>query len=331
MRKILLLLSFITIGLYSCNEDEKVKNETESNLNSLQARNANDSIDQAYKIVYENRVLEVSLEKVQNNYKNVFSYKKDGQLIFTLNYSFNNGEEGWKYDEQAKAITFANELKDLNIGRTELEKLNYMLDEGYNDLFFYVGENNYNEDLFSILSYLNTAVNSNLRMIKEERNEIEGTMSPSFLVGKSHFVFQEDFIVDLDILRRNIGLLEAEALNTGWSQDINMVNFIKNSTQASVTFDKLYSFYASKADFKQHIADKAAFKAGDCSKWCIIGCGSDWGCCSNYKGCCYYSSQLCFVHDLMCTECFSKELCGPQCKPDGPGGNRPVKVIMILV
>jgi len=42
-----------------------------------------------------------------------------------LDYSFNNSEEGWKYEEQEKALVFANQLK--NIGQSNLETLNYML------------------------------------------------------------------------------------------------------------------------------------------------------------------------------------------------------------
>lgn len=34
----------------------------------------------------------------------------------------------------------------------------------------------------------------------------------------------------------------------GWKKDIDMVNFIKNSTQNFVTFDILYSIYVSKVD-----------------------------------------------------------------------------------
>lgn len=328
MKKIMLFLSFlIVIGFYSCNEDEKSKNETENSDFSVHARGATDSIDQAYKIVYEDRVLEVTLEKRQNDYKNKFSYKVNEELLFSLQYSFNNGEEGWKYDEQAKAIAFANELKELNLEQSELETLKRMLFEGYNELFFYVDENNYNEDLFSILAYLDSAVSSNLRMREAGAGEIEGTISPSFLVEKSHFIFMEDFNVNLDLLRDNIDLLKEEAINTGLEQDMNMVNFIKTTPKSSVTFDKLYSFYASKIDFKQHIAEKAIFKAGDCKESCVIGCGSDWGCCGNYKGCCYYSSSLCLAHDLLCTDC-GHWTCGWGCVPDGPEGNRVVKIIM---
>ena len=142
------------------------------------------------------------------------------------------------------------------------------------------------------------------------------------------FLFQEDFVVDLAVLKENIVLLEMEANTNGTIHDVNMVNFIKTTPKHKVTFDEIYSFYVSKSVFKQHIADKAILKEGDCSESCVIGCGSDWGCCGNYSGCCYYSSLFCLSHDLMCTNCTPKDACLPGCKPDGPEGNRRVKLIM---
>ena len=64
MKKIVLLLSLFVFGaFYSCNEDEKVKTETENTTNTIKTLSVNDSISQGYKIVYENMVLNVTLEK----------------------------------------------------------------------------------------------------------------------------------------------------------------------------------------------------------------------------------------------------------------------------
>ena len=323
-----LSIAILGLGLNACSDDGKMNNtEAESTDNSVQVMSV-PIVNHEYKIVYEGWILDVSLEKENNDYKNTFVFRDtiNDEIIFDLDYTFNNSIDGWKYEEQEKALVFANQLK--NIGQSNLETLNYMLDEGYNDLFYEVDENNYDEDLFSILAYLRSAVVSNLRMIENGGSEIEGTISPSFLIGESHFIFQEDFYVNLNTLKNNISLLEAEALDSGWQQDMDLVNFIDSSTEEFVTFDVLYSFYISKADFRQHISDKAIYKAGDCSKWCLIGCGSDWGCCSNYSGCCYYSSAVCLAQDILCTDCFDKYVCGPKCKPDGPEGNRPVKIII---
>ena len=55
---------------------------------------------------------------------------------------------------------------------------------------------------------------------------------------------------------------------------------------------------------------------GDCSWYCLLGCGSNWGCCGNYSGCCLYNHLLCLIHDALCTNCEPIELCFKGCVPD---------------
>ena len=59
-------------------------------------------------------------------------------------------------------------------------------------------------------------------------------------------------------------------------------------------------------------------KAVSCAWWCPIGCGSDWRCCGNYSGCCFYRDLICLVHDAGCsyTQCQSRWLCFSGCVPD---------------
>lgn len=318
----------LTAGLYSCSNDNLDPNSSEATNSTASARVNSDSINEAYKVEFENKVLEVSLTKNGFDYNNQFVYKIDGSTIFNLNYSLNNEEEDWKYKEQEKAINFSNQLKKSNITKKELEDLNFMIDESIGDFMYQVDPGKKNQELFSMISYLNAAVSANLRMLNNNETEITGTISPSFLVDKSLFLFQEDFVVDLSVLKENIILLETEAKNNGTIHDINMVNFIKTTPKQKVTFDEIYAFYVPKSVFKQHIADKAILKKGDCKESCVIGCDSDWGCCGNYSGCCYYSHTACLIHDLLCTNCTPAKACGPKCVPDGPEGNRIVKIIM---
>lgn len=319
----------IAVGLYSCSNDNLDANSNETTTKTALARANTDIITEAYKIEFENKVLEVSLAKDGFDYNNQFVYKIDGRTIFNLNYSLNNEEDDWKYKEQAKAIDFSNQLKNSRISKQELEDLNFMIDESIGDLMYQVDSGKKNQELFSMISYLYSAVSANLRMLNNNETEIYGTISPSFLVGKSLFLFQEDFVVDLAVLKENIVLLETEANTNGTIHDVNMVNFIKTTPKQKVTFDEIYAFYVPKSVFKQHIADKAILKKGDCKESCIIGCGSDWGCCFNYSGCCYMSSVACLAHDLACRQC-EAWYCGWGCKPDGygPDANRLVKIIM---
>lgn len=250
----------LTAGLYSCSNDNLDPNSSEATNSTASARVNSDSINEAYKVEFENKVLEVSLTKNGFDYNNQFVYKIDGSTIFNLNYSLNNEEEDWKYKEQEKAINFSNQLKKSNITKKELEDLNFMIDESIGDFMYQVDPGKKNQELFSMISYLNAAVSANLRMLNNNETEITGTISPSFLVDKSLFLFQEDFVVDLSVLKENIILLETEAKNNGTIHDINMVNFIKTTPKQKVTFDEIYAFYVPKSVFKQHIADKAILK-----------------------------------------------------------------------
>lgn len=162
-------------------------------------------------------------------------------------------------------------------------------------------------------------------MIKSNSTKIEGTLSPTFLVGKTGFLFQEDIIFDTDVLKKNIVSIENDKNTPIYEGDLKLIEFVKKTTKEKISFDEIYSNYISKKDFTEHLT--TIYKKEDCSESCLIGCGSDWGCCGNYKGCCYFSSRLCLLHDLECLDC-KKWHCGPGCKPDN-GNNTPVKYLVI--
>eukprot|EP00057_Strongylocentrotus_purpuratus_P003577 XP_003726940.1 PREDICTED: uncharacterized protein LOC100890657 [Strongylocentrotus purpuratus] len=45
--------------------------------------------------------------------------------------------------------------------------------------------------------------------------------------------------------------------------------------------------------------------------------GADWGCCGDYRGCCFLATEVCLVHDAICTCCSFPGFClDPFCKPD---------------
>lgn len=44
--------------------------------------------------------------------------------------------------------------------------------------------------------------------------------------------------------------------------------------------------------------------------------GSDYGCCGNYRGPCYYWHPVCYIHDKMCTDCTPRWFCFSGCVPD---------------
>ena len=130
-------------------------------------------------------------------------------------------------------------------------------------------------------------------------------------------------------IKNNISKLENAIDEPTYPQDLNLIKYLKETSETFTTFDKIYSFYYTNSQFLDHIEEmNSAMHAGDCASSCIIGCGSDLGCCGNYSGCCYFSHSLCLIHDIACEQC-SKFHCGPGCVPDKVP-NRVVSVILDL-
>lgn len=327
-----IFLLILGVSMFQSCSNETTSSDTQNIETGIYLRNnSNEKINYEYQIVYEeeNRLLKVSLEKEDNTFQNRFTYvnSNNNTEIFTLSYSYNTENPKWKYGEQNKAIDFSNKLKDYSLNKDELQILNYMLDDGYSVMLYEVNEKKYDVELFSLISYLKAAVSANLRMKNENSNFLKGTISPSFLIGKSNFIFQEDFVIDINVVKNNITLLENSINESSYPQDSKLVNYFKETSANSVTFDVIYSFYYPKEQYLNHINYMyTTMHAGDCSSRCWIGCGSDLGCCGNYSGCCYYSSYLCLVHDIVCASC-DEWHCGPGCVPDTKP-NRRVDILM---
>ncbi len=320
----LLFIISSALMITSCTKDDTSNDATASAKRIGQTN--------AYNIVHdnENRNLEVYIDKQGSVYTTHFTYRntKDDVTLFSLEYSFDNSEEGWKYGEQRKALNFAAELNEIKLSKAEMKKLDFMLDEGYQEYIHEITKNGLDLTLYSGISYLKSAVAANLRAIANNSSVITGTLSPTFLVDRTFFMFQEDLKVNIDPLKANIDLLQEEANNYNFESDLNMVNFIRETGKKQITYDELYSFYVDKDDYYNFIENSVTvMHADDCSGWCLIGCGSDWGCCGNYTGCCVFSSATCLAHDLACTECKPAWFCLSGCVPDY-GNNRVVRIIM---
>lgn len=327
-----IFLLIMGVALFQSCSNETISSDAENTETGIYLRNnSNEKLNYEYEILYEeeNRLLKVFLQKEGKTFQNRFTYvnTNNNAEIFTLSYSYNTENLKWKYGEQNKAIEFSNKLKDYSLDKDELQILNFMLDDGYSVIFYEVNEKKYDVELFSLISYLKSAVSANLRMKNENSNFIRGTISPSFLIGKSNFIFQEDFVIDINLVKNNITLLENSINQNSYPQDLNLVNYFKETSANSVTFDVIYSFYYPNEQYLNHIDFMyTTMHAGDCSSGCWIGCGSDLGCCGNYSGCCYYSSHLCLIHDIACTNC-DRWHCGPGCVPD-TRPNRTVKILL---
>lgn len=64
---------------------------------------------------------------------------------------------------------------------------------------------------------------------------------------------------------------------------------IISSNDKFISFDKFYSFFASKERFKAslRVVKKEINNNKSSARRCWFGQGSGHGCCGNYKGCCF--------------------------------------------
>jgi uncharacterized protein (UPF0335 family) len=310
-------------SLSSCSSD--IEDSSIEKENNLALSKSSQNSNYTYKVVKENKVLEVTAIKSGNEIKNIFYFfdSETHQDYFTLEYLINPSEEGWKYSEQEKVISFANELKDLYSKKEDLEELNFILDNTITNLYIDIETNGIDAQIFSPIYQLKSAVSANLRAINKDSNRLEGIISPTFLTGNTNFLFQEDIVYDTANLKTNLEeIKEIESITPG---DDDLISLIESTSKEKITFDELYELYIPKEEFLNHIADNVAFHHSDCDiANCSIGCGTDWGCCGSYTGCCYISARLCYIHDRQCSDCSPSWYCLPGCEPDG-GVNDTVK------
>ncbi len=145
---------------------------------------------------------------------------------------------------------------------------------------------------------------------------------PSFLLGKSNFNCQEEQYINVTKLKRILNY--SQSLNNGFDISTkNLKNYLEKNDKKSIRFDKYYSFYVNQENYNsqlnniisaQNSNDELNFD--DCGWWCVLGCGSDYGCCGNYSGCCLFWSINCLIHDSLCSNCEPNWFCLPGCIED---------------
>lgn len=322
MKNLFFLLSLFF--LFSCSNEENgnVQNEQEQTKN-LQTRTVEFDNEYEYNLVSADYKLNVKVFRDGQNFLNEFAYFDNSteSMIFKVDYVFDTTDETWKLDQQENVLNLANELQDLNLTARQLTGLKFIIEESVLEVFDKANINNINNDYLSGIYYLNSAVDANIR---SGESEITGTISPFFLVGKSYFAFQEDMIFNVADLRNDISVFVDNGNN------LSLINFIMTTNKTQVNFTELYNYIIPTQKFKDFVSDKKVYKEGDCSTACPIGCGTDWGCCGSYLGCCLLSADICMSHDLKCSKSNCKPIwyCLPGCSPDY-GNNRPVTFIMI--
>lgn len=213
-------------------------------------------------------------------------------------------------------------LLQSNLVKQKAELLNYNFDSsGYallaGQLNYFIetmmeGDSIYAVDVHAVFFH-QAIMNTKLRGIVT--NLYECVPHPGYILGRSFFSCMEDFIVPKSII---MGVFNSHPELLTDATYINLYNYVNTSNSQNFSYDKIYYFQVSKAAYLQTLDNiiNQSSTLGNCSWWCPIGCGSAWGCCGNYSGCCLYWNFNCWTHDALCTNCLPPRYCLSGCIPD---------------
>ena len=243
----------------------------------------------------------------------------------SVNYEFDINIDHWKLLQANKVILKSNELISKNITFDTLVELTNALEMFYKENHQILIENK-DPLLISLINYYTSIFNTAANSILNGEN-CKCTVHPAFLIGKTYFNCQEEQFFSVMKLKEIIN--EYRVNNEMDSSTVNLIYYLNHTNQEQIRFDDFYSYYISKEDYElllsnflnsQKSSEESSqeLERGSSGWWCVLGCGSDHGCCGNYSGCCLYRHIICFIHDNYCTNCEPVIVCGPYCKPDNP-------------
>ena len=193
----------------------------------------------------------------------------------------------------------------------------------------------FNKTGLQSLYFHKAIINAKLR--EKQTGVLECVPSPFYIVNKS---FYSD-IKDINLPKQTVqSVLKSHPEIKDDKRTLELNAFISNFKNDIIPFDQIYFLSVDKQryiQFLDNIPNKTRsnlkLKSArtirniqglqvsecDCAWWCPMGCGCEWGCCSNYEGCCLYWAGICLIHDAMYTCCDSEYVdCFSGCVKD-PG------------
>ncbi len=315
MKRIYLL---IIILITSCSHDNKYET-----LNNLKQENLLNLIisqnDLSFNLQTENNKInyEATVDE-QNISSKVTIFNSENEIEHIINYSFNTNNEFWKLKQEKKVIEKAEEIISANLSNENIQAILNQLWEfnsGYSEKI----STNSNPYLLSTINYNKSILASASRAIINN-SECDCNIHPTSLIDKTNFSCQEEQFLEIGELKQILQDYLKENSETDESTS-NLISYLNQSDEDSIRFDEYYSFFISKENYRRTLSnilnknDEVQRRSG-CSWYCVMGCGSSYGCCGNYSGCCLYRHVLCYVHDKICTQCTPRRFCLPGCKPD---------------
>ena len=133
------------------------------------------------------------------------------------------------------------------------------------------------------------------------------TVYEGFKKGMSSFIFNEDLEINVQdfINRINEDPVFAKEKGFFFTKEI-----FENKSSPIIYYSELLD------DIIKYTADNPEKFEGPSYNGFKWPSGSTWGCCGNYSGPCYFYMPVCWVHDVICTNCRPRWFCFSGCVPD---------------
>lgn len=312
-----LLCTFILIGCLKTNEASL--SEKSSSLKVL--ANTNDIYSAEFEI--GNKTYKYDSELKSGRTTSTLKVFKGNSILYESAYELDTTISDYRLLQHKKVEELSKSLK------FELQEKDYSIISSQVKSFFEAMFNNSSvrkRHVQSIFFHF-AVINTKKRALLRNDGLYECLPHPGYILEKSYFWCQEDFFVKVALIK-DVYLKHPDLMKDLKAK--NLHDFIMSTNDEFLSYDKIYSFSVTKEKYLKSLDNiyirnnstnntaslSAEIEAGDCAWWCPLGCGSDWGCCGNYSGCCFYRSIECYIHDRICTNCEPKWFCFSGCVPD---------------
>lgn len=257
-----------------------------------------------------------------NNGRTISKLKISGKNSnLQLEYILDTTEQHFRLIQHRKVQTLAEQIASaisLQELREMVEGLSAMIEHMFKDMRITKQEG---ESIF----FHQAALRTRLRALERNDPDYACIPYPAYLLGRSYFFCQEDVVMKRNML---LSIFEEHQDLFTTERNRRIYEMVQQSAAEEISFDKVYAYSMSGQDLLRtmerivnggvvhQLTDAKKEAARDCAWWCPLGCGTDWGCCGNYSGCCFYASLECYIHDRLCSNCEPRWFCFEGCVPD---------------
>ena len=254
-----------------------------------------------------------------NNYNSDFSIAIGDVNLYTTSYSIDVSEKHYKLKQDNKILAIAKDFKQV----IDVDNTCKQIDLLINQIF---EEKGFNPDMIQSVFFHRAILKAKQRFLKEGMSDF--LLHPGYFLNKTYFIDQRDYFIKTSVIRDVIN--SNPDLFKDQSSQL-LISYINSISDEEIPFEKFYSFYVDNKNFKtavHNIANEISpdkeqeseleKKQKSCAWWCPMGCGTDWGCCGNYSGCCFFTAPICYIHDGGCSfsKCQPRWICFPGCRID---------------